>query len=273
MYESYWNVSDKPFENTADAKFYYPSDTHQGALLKLRYAVENSTGGALLTGAPGLGKTLVIQSLLRHLPAEVAPSINLVFPKMPTEQLLSFIADELSGSREQQNSRSVDESIRDIQSTLVANADAGRRAVLIVDESHLLAGERTLDTLRLLLNFEHHGKPCLTLILAGQPNLLPLLERHPGLEERMAVKCLLRPFTEDETSSYIQHRFQQAGGNASVFDQQAIGAIHAISHGVPRKINRLCDLALLIGFAEEQESITAAQIESVSDELITVAPE
>ncbi|MCA9216254.1 MAG: AAA family ATPase [Planctomycetales bacterium] len=272
MYEEYWNVSEKPFENTANSQFYYPSDTHQGALLKLRYAVESSTGGALLTGAPGLGKTLVLQSLLQHLPAPVAPRVNLVFPKMPTDQLLSFIADELAGSQTPR-SRTVDESIRTIQSTLQENAKAGRRAMLIVDEAHLLASERTLDTLRLLLNFEYEGKPCLTLILSGQPNLLPVLERHPGLEERMAVKCLLRPFSEDETSSYIQHRIQQAGGSSSVFDQEAIGAIHAISHGVPRKINRLCDLALLIAFAEEQATITAAQIESVSDELITVAPE
>ena len=273
MYENYWKVNDKPFENTADAKFYYPSDTHQGALLKLRYAVENSTGGALLTGAPGLGKTLVIQSLLRHLPDTIAPQINLVFPKMPTDQLLSFIADELNESRGDGSSRSTDESVRLIKTALVRNVEEGRRAVLIVDEAHLLAGERTLDTLRLLLNFEHQAKPCLTLILAGQPNLLPVLERHPGLEERMAVKCLLRPFSEDETSSYIQHRFQQAGGNSTVFAQDAIGAIHAISHGVPRKINRLCDLALLIAFAEEHATITAEQIESVSDELITVAPE
>ena len=273
MYENYWKVNAKPFENTADAQFYYPSDTHQGALLKLRYAVENSTGGALLTGAPGLGKTLVIQSLLRHLPDSVAPRINLVFPKMPTDQLLSFIADELSESRSDRSSRTIDESVRLIQSALEKNVEDGRRALLVVDESHLLAGERTLDTLRLLLNFESEGKPCLTLILAGQPSLLPVLDRHPGLEERMSVKCLLRPFTEDETSSYILHRFQQAGGNASAFEQDAISAIHAISHGVPRKINRLCDLALLIAFAEEHATITASQIESVSDELITVAPE
>ena len=273
MYEKYWNVNDKPFENTADAKFYYPSDTHQGALLKLRYAVENSTGGALLTGAPGLGKTLVIQSLLRQLSETVAPRINLVFPKMPNEQLLSYIADELCESRADGASRSIDQSVRQIKSALVQNVEEGRLAVLVVDEAHLLAADRTLDTLRLLLNFEHQGKPCLTLILAGQPNLLPVLERHPGLEERMAVKCLLRPFSLDETSSYVQHRFQQAGGDPAVFEQDAIGAIHAISHGVPRKINRLCDLALLIAFAEEHSSISAGQIESVSDELITVAPE
>jgi general secretion pathway protein A len=272
MYENYWQLGDKPFENTADPKFYYPSDSHQGALLKIRYAVENSSGGALLTGAPGLGKTLVVHSLLRHLPNTVAPRINIVFPKMPTDQLLAFIADELNETREN-GSRTIDESIGRIKSTLVENTEAGRNAVLIVDEAHLLAEERTLETLRLLLNFEHGGKPCLSLILVGQPTLLPVLERHPGLEERMAVKCLLRPFTEDETSSYIQHRFQQAGGNAASFEQNAIVAIHAISHGIPRKINRLCDLALLIAFAEEHTSITAQQIESVSDELITVVPE
>ena len=54
MYESYWQLESKPFENTADTRYYYPAETHQGALLKLRYAVENRRAAALLSALPAL---------------------------------------------------------------------------------------------------------------------------------------------------------------------------------------------------------------------------
>ncbi|GAG08635.1 unnamed protein product, partial [marine sediment metagenome] len=63
MYESYWQLTTRPFDNGDDSRFYFPSESHQGALLKLRYAVENRRGGALLSGAAGLGKTLLANML------------------------------------------------------------------------------------------------------------------------------------------------------------------------------------------------------------------
>jgi general secretion pathway protein A len=273
MYEKYWELRQKPFESSSDPAFYYPSDTHQGALLKIRYAVEGSSGGALLTGAPGLGKSLLIQSLLRNLPNQVTPRVNLVFPRMPADQLLAYIADELDGRDEANRAPTIDASVRRLQKVAYDSIAQHRVALIVVDEAHLLDDEDTLDTLRLLLNFEYQGKPGLRLVLVGQPSLLPILDRYPGIEERLAVKCLLRPFSPEETAGYIQHRLQQAGGDPSVFEPSAIDSIHAISHGVPRKINRLCDLALLIAFAEQYRSIDAPQIEAVSEELITVVPE
>ena len=64
MYETYWQLSQKPFENVTDARFYYPSESHQAALLKLRYAIENRRGAALLAGPSGCGKTLLTTMLL-----------------------------------------------------------------------------------------------------------------------------------------------------------------------------------------------------------------
>ncbi|MEZ6116208.1 MAG: AAA family ATPase [Pirellulaceae bacterium] len=273
MYEEYWQLDRKPFESNADAHFYYPSESHQGAILKLRYAVENSSGCALITGAPGLGKTQVVQALLAQLPDNLTPCVNLVFPQMPADQLLDYIADELAGIPAKGKVNSIEESIRRIQSTLQANSEAGKKAVLVVDEAHLISDEGIFDTLRLLLNFDTTSQSKLALVLVGQAGILPILDRRPGLEERMVVKCMLRPLTEDETASYIQHRLAQAGGSSDIFEPEAIEAVFGITRGFPRKINRLCDLALLVGFAQELTAINAEHIESVSEELITVVPE
>jgi general secretion pathway protein A len=100
-----------------------------------------------------------------------------------------------------------------------------------------------------------------------------MLDRIPQLEERLGVKCLLRPFAEAETAQYVAHRLQTAGAAPAIFDRAALAEIHRLTHGIPRRINRLCDLALLIGYAEQRKSISADQLDSIHDELVAVAPE
>jgi general secretion pathway protein A len=273
MYQAHWGLTSKPFESSHESDFYYPSETHQGAVLKLRYVVENRQAGALLSGAGGLGKSLLVQSLFRCLPEEIAPRVHLVFPQLPADQLLACIADELTGREITAHTPSQRQSARHIQQALHANAEAGRHAVLAIDEAHLLADSEALDTLRLLLNFGSDGRPGLTLLLVGQGPLLPAIHRATSLEERLAVKCVLRPFTLEETVSYVSHRLAAAGGCESIFESAALDAVHELTGGVPRRINRLCELSLLIGYAEERRTIAAEQVEAVSDEMITVAPD
>jgi general secretion pathway protein A len=272
MYESYWGLEAKPFDSATDIRFYYPSEAYQGVLLKLRYATENRREAALLAGAAGLGKTMLVQSLARQLPDFCRPLAHLVFPQMPGDQLLAYAADEITGERTG-DTPAVHQSIRRLERVLAENVKAGRHAVLIIDEAHLLAGSDLLDTMRLLLNFKVESQTAWTLLLAGQPSLLPTLDRMPELDERLAVKCLLRRLSLEETIGYIHHRLNAAGAKRMIFDRAAMETIHYSSRGVPRRINRLGDLALLIGYAEEISSIGAAQIEAVAEELVAVTPE
>lgn len=273
MYESHWQLTEKPFENTADPRFYYPCESHQAALLKLRYAIENGRGAALLAGASGLGKTLLVGMLRAVLGERHTPFVHLVFPQMPPEQLLAYLADELEGTSPGGCAPDVHGSVRRIERLLDAAGQAGRHAVVAIDEAHLLTDSRSLEALRLLLNFEHEGRPGLALLLVGQPGILPVLDRTPQLEERLAVKSLLRPFAPAETAAYVAHRLRVAGTSRDLFDAEALTVLHELAHGLPRRINRLADLALLVGYAEEQETVTAAQIEAVAHELASVVPE
>ena len=145
--------------------------------------------------------------------------------------------------------------------------------MVAIDEAHLLVDSDALDSLRLLLNFDAGAKPALTLLLVGQPQLLPALERLPALEARLGVKCLLRPFNLEETISYVSHRLTAAGATHEIFTSEALTTLYQLTGGNPRRINRLCDLALLIGYAEEQVRINAHQVEAVCSELVTVTPE
>jgi type II secretory pathway predicted ATPase ExeA len=273
MYETYWQLGQKPFENAADPRFYYPSESHQAALLKLRYAIENHRGGALLAGPSGSGKTLVTTMLRGALGEKFSPLVRLVFPQMSAAELLAYLADELDGGDGTLQTHDVQTSIRRIERFLAANSQKGRHAVVAIDEAHLLEGIQTFEALRLLLNFEPGGVPALTLLLVGQPALLPMLGRMPQWEERLGVKCLLRPLSEQETACYVEHRLKVAGARRSIVEPDAVPTLHALTQGIPRRINRLCDLALLIGYAEEQQRLSASHFESVCRDLVTVAPE
>ena len=275
MYESYWKFNNKPFENVSDDRFYYPSETHQGALLKLRYAIESRRGAALLAGPSGSGKTLLVRALRKQLSETYSPLLHIVFPQMPAAELLRYIADGLGTTSDAAaaGAAQVSDSVQRIERALADNASAGHHAVIVIDEAQLLAETGALETMRLLLNFETDAQPNLTLLLVGQTSLLPTIDRMGGLEERLGVKTLLRAFTAEETAAYVNHRLRAAGSTDTIFQSETVDVIHALSHGIPRRINRLCDLALLVGFAEERTTISPDQIESVSEELVAVAPE
>jgi general secretion pathway protein A len=241
--------------------------------LKLRYAIENRRGGALLSGASGSGKTLVVGILKEILGEKYLPLVHVVFPQMTTAELMAYLADELAGETGPSDARGVDQSIRRIQRFLQENTSEERHAVLVVDEAHLIDDTRTFEALRLLMNFEFEGQPAMTLLLVGQPGLLPKLGRMPQLEERMAVKCFVRTLKPNETGEYVSHRLKAAGADRALLEDKALETLHQLAHGIPRRINRLCDLALLIGFAEEHEALGPAQIEAVHEELAVVLPE
>ena len=270
MYESHWKLDRKPFENSPDVDFYYPSEPHQSALLKLRYVIENQRGAAVLCGPGGVGKTMLVRALMQSLPEQFSPKVHIVFPRMSGDELLGYIADELTGVPQDGSTQNY---VQRIQSILDEGASAGRHAVVAVDEAQMLIDAGSLEMMRLLLNFESASGPGLTLLLTGQAELLPAIERIPSLEERLAVKCILRSFTVEETASYIGHRMQAAGGSHTVFSSEAMDAIHAASAGVPRRVNRLCELALLVGYAEQKEIIDVEQIEAVAEELLEVSPD
>jgi type II secretory pathway predicted ATPase ExeA len=273
MYLDYWQMSNKPFEPATDRESFYASESHQAALLKLRYAVESRRGAAMLVGPAGVGKTMLVQLFRDELADEFRPQANLVFPQMSSRDLLVYLAEQLGAPPADQPRHTTEESVRRIEFLVEQNARQGRHAVVVIDEAHLLEDCGALETLRLLLNFEVAGQPALTLLLVGQMDLISAVGRLPSLEERVAVKTLVRSFTVEETAAYVHHRMTFAGATRDIFAPDALEALHYLGHGVPRQINRLGDLALVVGFADRLPQLTAQQIEAVSDELVMIASE
>ncbi len=274
MYQEHWKLSSRPFENRVENDFYYPAETHQAALLKLHYAIENRRAAALLCGPGGMGKSLLVEMLRRQLGEEFRPIVPVVFPAMSGEQLIRFVVDQLEGSQPD-STREISADLNRFDRFLRSNLESKRHAVIVVDEAQLLEQHDLLEPLRLMLNVaasEAPGESAWTLIMVGQPTLLSHVERYHALDERLAVKCMLNRLLPEETTAYIQHRLRVAGVDTEkVFDYAALERIHMLTQGIPRRINRLCDLALMVGYADDRALISAEVIDSVHGDLAAPA--
>lgn len=275
MYTKYWKLDRKPFENNGDPEFFFRSETHQASLLKMRYVVENRLGAGLLAGGGGYGKTYLARLLAHELPADSTTIVHIVFPSMSPSELLAYLAIELGANEAAVTSaeNGLNRTIRQIEQQLTAHTKQGRHPVLIIDEAHLIDDQRVYQALQLLLNFRQPPKLDFSLLLIGQRTLLSRVSRLASLDERIAAKALLAPFSREETAGYVNHRLTAAGCKQTIFEPPALDVLFELSGGVPRQINRLCDLALLVGCADRLSAITATEIETVGEEIMATLPD
>ena len=270
MYETYWNLNQKPFEDYSKPESFFRSQSHQAALLKLRYLVEHGKGAGLLTGGVGLGKTYLSQVLEAELPETFRPIVRISYPQLTPTELLTDLTVHL-GEKEADvfsDNFSVDRILRIFEERIEQLTTEGLSPVFIIDDVHFIDNMKVFQTLQLLLNLRQPGVKEFSLVLLADQPFLGKVQRMGQFNDRLAVKSFLQPLSFPETASYIQHRLQTAGTDQPIFQEEALLAIFEISGGIPRRINRLADLALLVGFADGLTNIAAKQIEAVSTELL-----
>ncbi|HEY1103763.1 MAG TPA: AAA family ATPase, partial [Burkholderiaceae bacterium] len=145
----------------------------------------------------------------------------------------------------------------------------GRNNVLIIDEAQNLSAE-VIEQLRLLTNLETSERKLLQIVLIGQPELRTMLAR-PDMEQlaqRVIARFHLPALSETETAHYVAHRLAVAGRVAEApFDRAALQRIHKLSRGVPRRINLLCDRALLGAYATGKASVGRAIVDKAAHEV------
>jgi type II secretory pathway predicted ATPase ExeA len=270
MYESFWKLSGKPFSQRSELSGFYRSQSHHAALLRLRYGMDNFAGPGLIMGLSGTGKS----SLVRVFAAEheeMRPFVHVVFPALECNELLRLIASELTQTS-MADVEGTDQVLQETQKSLRKHAAAGRRPLVCIDDAHLLSDDALQYVVQPLLNLaESDPEVRLSILLAGLPVLSSRLRKVGELAERIAVTTPLSGFTAKETADFVQGRLEQVNGRSEIFTADALQRLFEVTAGNPRRINRLCDMALLVGFAEQLDEITEVQIDAVGAELLPAA--
>lgn len=273
MYEQHWCLNRPAFRSCAPAEFFYPGRSHEASILKLRYLVEQRQGIAVVSGVSGSGKSCVLETFCEQLPASGGPVVSVLFPQLTPAELLGYLVAKLESAEgaPPASSDGLDHILQRLENQLLKLTAAGRHPLILIDDAHLIADRRVFQTLQLLLNYRKANHIEFSVILAGQPELIGQVKRYAALLDRLAFISTLNPLDQEETSAYVRHRLVTAGGTATIFDDEALAAIYELSGGLPRRINRVCDFALLVGYADNLDRLTPAQIEAVAEEISLAA--
>ena len=270
MYASYWNIKDNPFLNVADPRFLYAMDQYEEAIARFVFLAESGRLGGVLTGPYGVGKSTV----LKHVAAAIKSR-----HRLPIIQLDAIPGGQLPMARHILADMKIGGPTTTLADTLMNFGHATQhgtevltRTLLCIDEAHYLTDGDGLYLVHYLSNLRITDRrtqsevPLFTIILAGSPDLLSAIQSHPSLSQRMQIVFNLVPLSREHTAAYIQHHMRAVGGDLWVFDQGALDALYRFSKGLPRKINVLCDTALMLGFAAKTHQITAAIVNQAAQD-------
>ena len=255
MYAAYFGLKENPFSLSPEPRYLFLSEQHRDALNCMIYGIKEKKGFVLISGDIGTGKTTICRSLINLLDDSVETA--LIFNTAISDlDLLETVIGEygiaiISGSKTKKNYIDV------LNDFLLRNFAAGKTAVLVIDEAQNLS-HGVLEQIRMLSNLETETEKLIQIILIGQPELsntlmLPALRQ---LNERITVRYDLKPLSSTEVREYIQHRLKVAQGPGSLkFTKGAFNLIYTFTEGIPRRINALCDRALLIAYTKNVSKI------------------
>jgi len=270
VYMAYFQFKCPPFAITPDPEFLFLSETHRNAIEKIQYGIQSRQGFMLLTGEVGTGKSTLCRVMLDLLQAD-AQTVYIINPSLSGRELIATILDDLGVARSGEASKKA--LIDQLNAYLLANART-RPVVIIIDDAQTMSPE-TLEDMRLLSNLETDKEKLLQVVLVGQPELLDQIE-HPAmrqLRQRIAVSCRLDFLKIDEVGRYIERRLFIAGNHVQArFTPRLVKQIHRKSQGVPRLINKICDLALTAAYTADTSVVDVSHLTIAKEEIVELMP-
>jgi MSHA biogenesis protein MshM len=245
MYESHFGLRQRPFRSTPDPGAYYPSNVHEDALQQLRQAIADDEPLALLVGEPGTGKTLVAAQLMDRLGDGVSRVFITNGHLSRRSDLFQAILYDLGQQYEGRGEQELRLAVTD---RLLTDFAAGKRTVIVIDEAHHLPAD-LLEELRLLGNLETPNGRAVQTVLVAQPPILETLRR-PDLRaftQRLTVRAELGRLSQEEAADYVLHHLRVAGARPeALVDDEAVTLVARGSGGLPRVINQVAHLALML---------------------------
>lgn len=265
-YLEFYELAQEPFSNAPVSRFYYSSAQHAQALMRLMHVVQGMKGLAVLVGDIGAGKTTLARRMLDSLPEDEyeAALLVIIHSGITANWLLRRVALQLGVESPAEEKLAL---LSQLYHRLVRIYEAGKKAVVLIDEAQMLTNREIMEEFRGLLNLEVPDRKLISFVFFGLPEIEENLRLDPPLAQRVALRYRLEPLTGDATEAYVKHRLKLAGAPRVPFTAEAVAAVHRFSRGTPRLVNTLCDNALFEGFVARQKDIDEKLIERIARDL------
>jgi type II secretory pathway predicted ATPase ExeA len=243
---SFFGLKENPFADCVHPAFFYRTDGHAETFRSMMLAVEFRASLGMVTGPSGTGKTLLSQLLLQHFEdPKYRVALVLVTPGLSKTGLLREILSELELALPVGIPR-VQDLVKQLSNHIIELHEQGQRLVIIVDECHLLSAD-CLHIIRTISNIETPQEKLVTCLLFGESRLAHRLEHssYASLNNRIYLRGELQPLTPEEAGQYIKFRLMTAGRLDELFTEAALTAVHELSGGICRSVNKLAMLSLI----------------------------
>lgn len=266
MYESFYGLTDKPFQLNPDPSFFFGSQQHRRAMAYLEYGLHQSEGFIVITGEVGAGKTTLVRNLLDKLDPMTVLAAQLVSTQLDATDTLRMVSAAF-GLKTKDLQKS--DLLLALEAFLLSVTEKGQRALIIVDEAQNLA-PGAVEELRMLSNFQIEKHALLQSFLVGQPEFRTMLQtpQMQQLRQRVIASCHVGPMDEADTRAYVEHRLGLVGWQDDPqFEPEVFDEIFLFSGGIPRQINTLCDRLLLSGFLTNKHAFSRQDAHEVAAEV------
>lgn len=266
-YEQFFGLTEQPFSNSPDSRFFFQSEPHMEALTRIMYAADTMKGLVMIIGDIGTGKSMLARMALDRLEQDdkfVESLLVVVHSEVNASWLLHRLAIQIGIEHPADGKENL---IPQLFEKLVDLHSKGKKAVVIIDEANMLTKKEIFEEFRGLMNLEVPGSKLLTLVLIGMPELKKNIAMDPPLQQRIAMQYELRRLDKQNTFDYIDHRMKTAGAQRKIFSDMSIEKVYNYSKGTPRLINTICDNALLEAFLVKSDMVDTAIIDNVVSDL------
>jgi len=262
MYQQYWGLSERPFPSRVGLAEFFESPSHEEALARLQFLVEQRYRVGLLLGPSGSGKSLLMNVFAQMLRRSGRKAALLSLMGQDVNGFVTQLALQLAV--EPARRPSPEALWQPIVDRIVANRYQRRDTVLLLDDADE-AAEPVLARIVRLVECDVSPESRLTAVVAAEKGRPHRLGRR--LLDLTELKIEIEPWTTEETAAFLRHALSQAGRDRAIFDNGAVDRLHQLTNGVPRRICQLAELALAAGAGQEKAEIGGETVEAVFEEL------
>lgn len=262
IYTDFWDLNFFPFANDNRPGTFVPTRGANLCMGRLRYALGTGMAASALFGEPGSGKSRVARMVEREFAAARWLTAYLPNPAGSPRDILAALDPGAAAAVPAGSS-----GMAELHAFLIAQSRRHQPVLLVADDVQAARGTDFLEILRTLLNIESDGIRALSILLVGQPGMDRKLAAASGFDSQLMTRAVLEPMTEEETRLYILARLKAAGSRQGIFTRHAAEVVVRFSRGLPRQVNRLCDLSLVVAYGLEEKKVTPDIVEMAAADL------